>query len=160
MLDTDLLAASLNDHLAGATAGVELARRAKGSNEGTSLGRFLGEIETEIAEDRATLQAVMVRLGVGKDRVKVAFGWVGEKAGRLKLNNRLFGYSPLSRVIELEGLALGVEGKRGLWETLRELEDPALAEFDFGALVERATRQRERLHDERMAAARDAFTRG
>ena len=160
MLETDLLATYLNDHLAGATVGVELARRAKGANEGTSLGRFLGELETEIAEDRATLQAVMAQLGVGKDRFKVAAGWLAEKAGRLKPNNRLFGYSPLSRVIELEALALGVEGKRSLWDALRALEDPALTEFDFAALIERARRQRDQLHERRLTAAREAFTRG
>ena len=91
MLDTDMLGTYLNDHLAGSTAGLELVRRARGSNEGTSLGRFLGELEAEIAEDRAALEAVMDRLGVGKDRLKVAAGWMGEKVGRLKPNNRLFG---------------------------------------------------------------------
>ena len=37
-------------------------------------------------------------------------GWVAEKAGRLKLNGSLLTYSPLSRLVELEGLSLGVEG--------------------------------------------------
>jgi hypothetical protein len=160
MIDSDLLATYLNDHLAGATAGVELARRARGQNEGTSLGRFLDGLTREIEEDRKTLEAVMARLGVGKDRIKVTVGWLGEKVGRLKPNNRLFGYSPLSRVIELEGLALGVEGKRGLWEVLGRLEDPRLAEFDFHALLERAGAQRDALQERRLSAALDAFTRG
>jgi hypothetical protein len=159
MLDTDLLATYLNDHLAGATAGVELARRSRGENEGTALGRFLDELAREVEEDRKTLVAIMASLEVGKDRIKVAVGWMGEKAGRLKPNNRLFGYSPLSRVIELEGLALGVEGKRGLWEVLQRLEDPRLAEFDFDALLERARAQRDTLQERRLAAALDAFTR-
>jgi hypothetical protein len=159
MLDTDLLATYLNDHLAGATAGVELARRSRGENEGTALGRFLDELAREVEEDRKTLEAIMASLEVGKDRIKVAVGWMGEKAGRLKPNNRLFGYSPLSRVIELEGLALGVEGKRCLWEVLQRLEDPRLAEFDFDALLERARAQRDTLQERRLAAALDAFTR-
>jgi hypothetical protein len=159
MLDTDLLGTYLNDHLAGSTVGLELAHRARSSNEGTALGRFLQELEAEIEADRAALEAVMDRLGVGRDRLKVAAGWMAEKVGRLKPNNRLFGYSPLSRLIELEALALGVEGKRSLWEALRELNDPELAEFDFEALLERARRQRDSLHERRVAAAAEAFVR-
>jgi hypothetical protein len=159
MLDTDMLATYLNDHLGGATAGLELARRACRQNEGTPLGRFLEELSHEIEEDRESLKGVMDSLDVGKDRLKVTAGWVGEKAGRLKPNNRLFGYSPLSRLIELEGLALGVEGKRGLWQVLHELRDPRLAQFDFDALLERARRQRDQLQERRVAAGLDAFTR-
>ena len=126
-IDTALLGTYLNDHLAGSMVGVELARRARGSNEGTPLGRYLAELAGEIEEDRDSLKAVMARLDVSQDRLKVGAGWLGEKAGRLKPNNRLFGYSPLSRVIELEGLSLGVEGKRGLWRVLSNLQDTRLA---------------------------------
>ena len=157
MTDLKLLSTYLNDHLAGSTVGVELARRAAGSNEGTDLGAFLSRLATEIEEDRDTLLAIMDRLGVKKDRAKVAAGWAGEKVGRLKPNNRLFGYSPLSRVIELEGLALGVEGKRSLWQVLAELREPRLAEFDFVALLERARAQRDQLQKRRLAASLDAF---
>ena len=160
MTDSRMLATYLNDHLAGATAGVELARRARDQNEGTPLGRFLGGLAGEIEEDRESLKAVMARIDVGTDRLKVAAGWVGEKAGRLKPNNRLFGYSPLSRLIELEGLALGVEGKRSLWQVLRNLNDSRLSEFDFDALLERAHAQRDALQERRLAAALDAFERG
>ena len=37
--------------------------------------------------------------------------WSAEKFGRLKLNGQLSGYSPLSRLEELEILALVAEGK-------------------------------------------------
>jgi hypothetical protein len=136
---------------------VELARRTAGSNEGGELGTVLKRLAREIEEDRDTLLAVMDRLGIGKDRVKVAVGWAGEKAGRLKPNNRLLGYSPLSRLEELEGLALGVEGKRSLWQVLRHLAEPRLSEFDFDALLERARSQRDQLQERRLAAALDAF---
>jgi hypothetical protein len=158
-MDAELLGTYLNDHLAGSMVGVELARRARKSNEGTPLGRYLTELAKEIEEDRSSLKAVMARLDVGQDRLKMGAGWLGEKAGRLKPNNRLFGYSPLSRVVELEGLALGVEGKRGLWQVLRNLQDPRLAEFDFDALLERARAQRDGLEERRLAAALDAFGR-
>lgn len=157
MTDLKLLSTYLNDHLAGSTVGVELSRRAARNNEGTELGTFLEGLAAEIGEDRETLRAVMDRLDVKKDRVKVAAGWTGEKAGRLKPNNRLFSYSPLSRLIELEGLVLGVEGKRSLWQVLAELAEPRLAEFDFEQLIERARSQRDQLQQRRLAAGLEAF---
>jgi hypothetical protein len=157
MTDLKLLSTYLNDHLAGSTVGVELSRRAAKNNEGTELGSFLERLAAEIGEDRDTLHTIMDRLDVKKDRVKVAAAWTGEKAGRLKPNNRLFSYSPLSRLIELEGLALGVEGKRGLWQVLAELTEPRLAEFDFEQLIERARSQRDELQQRRLAAGLEAF---
>jgi hypothetical protein len=155
---SDLLAIYLNDHLAGSTAGLELARRARGANEGTELGAFLATLVAEIEEDRETLLEVMQAVGAGQDRVKVKAAWAAEKVGRLKLNGRLTGYSPLSRVVELEGLSLGVEGKRSLWRMLHALEDPRLAGFDFPASIERAERQRDALEGRRQEAGRLAFS--
>jgi hypothetical protein len=155
--DLKLLSTYLNDHLAGSTVGVELSRRAAGNNEGSELGRVLADLAAEIEEDRDTLVKIMDQLGVKKDRLKVAAGWAGEKVGRLKPNNRLLGYSPLSRLIELEGLALGVEGKRSLWQVLGELHEPRLEGFDFDVLLERARSQRDQLQQRRLAAGLDAF---
>lgn len=153
-----MLAIYLNDHLAGSTVGLELARRARGSNEGTQLGAFLERLVAEIEEDRQTLEQIMDAVGVKPDRLKTTVAWVGEKAGRLKLNGRLLGYSPLSRVVELEGLSVGIEGKACLWKMLRELGDPRLADFDFEALIARAERQREEVESHRLAAGREALT--
>ncbi len=152
-----LLAIYLNDHLAGSTVGVELARRARGANEGTDLGALLDRLVREIEEDRDTLGAVMDAVGAGRDHVKKAAAWVGEKAGRLKLNGQLTGYSPLSRLVELEGLNLGIEGKSRLWAALGELSDARLSSFDFEALVQRAERQRSEVEPFRLEAAREAF---
>lgn len=155
-----LLATYLNDHLAGSTAGLELARRARGSNEGSELGVFLAGLTAEIEADREKLGEVMEAVGAGRDRVKVTGAWAGEKVGRLKLNGRLLGYSPLSRLVELEGLTLGVTGKLALWRMLRELGDPRLAGFDFDALIARAERQRDGLEQRRLEAGRLALAAG
>jgi len=154
-----LLATYLNDHFAGSMTGVELARRSRDANDGSELGVLLGRLSAEIEEDRVTLESVMDEVGAGRDRVKIAAAWVGEKAGRLKPNGQLIGYSPLSRVVELEGLSEGIEAKRLLWAALEPLEDPRLAAFDFGRLTERAARQRTELEPFRLAAAQTAFGR-
>ena len=142
-MEKRLLSVYLNDHLAGSVAGVELARRSQRSNEGGELGDFLAGLTREIEEDRGGLLAVMRALDVSPSRVKPRLAWVAEKAGRLKLNGRLLSYSPLSRLVELEALVLGVTGKKSLWDALAVLApaEPRLAAFDFAALAERAQSQ-------------------
>jgi hypothetical protein len=149
----------LQDHLAGATVGLELARRAARSNEGSPLGDFLAGLAGEIEEDRNSLLALMRSLGVGVDRAKVAAGWTAEKLGRLKLNGRLIGYSPLSRLVELEGLLLGVRGKLAMWEALQAagVRAPAAAGVDLDALVRRAKQQVKALEERRRQVAADVL---
>jgi hypothetical protein len=161
-VETRLLGIYLNDHLAGATGAGELARRARGANRGTPFEAPLQRLATEIEEDRAALVDVMTRLGVGRDQVKMAAAWAAEKCGRLKLNGRLTGYSPLSRVLELELLALGVEGKRAMWRVLASVAaaDERLAGVDLAALSRRAESQRRLLERQRVRAAELAFAPG
>lgn len=146
----ELLAIYLNDHLAGATAGVELARRLRGSNEDDpEFGPALAEICAEIEADRETLKAAMDQLGVGQGKLKPIAAVLGERLGRLKLNGRLWGYSPLSRLDELELLQIGVTGKRRLWRALEHTHASDLPGLELGVLAERATeqlRQLEALH--------------
>jgi hypothetical protein len=134
----DPLSSYLNDHLAGSTLGVNLARRVAAA------------MAEEIEEDRRALLDVMERLSVGQDRIKVAAGWTAEKALR---------YSPISRLEELEALSLGVEGKLALWRTLRHTHgaDPRLAGVDLDELIARAESQRRRLERQRMSAAAEAL---
>jgi hypothetical protein len=63
-----LLPIYLNDHLAGATAGVELARRSLNENKGTEFEEFLRGLLAEIVEDRATLLQLMERIAVRRSR--------------------------------------------------------------------------------------------
>jgi hypothetical protein len=158
-VDKKLLGIYLNDHLAGSTAGIELVRRACTANQGSELGRFLAELTMQIESDRRTLQRIMDDLGVRRDHAKVAGGWMLEKAGRLKLNGQLRGYSPLSRLVELEGLALGVTGKLAVWKALRLLADdePALDAAELDRLVDSAEEQQRGLEEHRLAAARGAL---
>jgi hypothetical protein len=158
-LSGDLLAIYLQDHLAGATAGLELARRTRGANEGTTYGDFLSQLEREIAEDREDLRELMRRLEVGEDRVKIAAAWTAEKAGRLKLNGRLTGYSPLSRLVELEGLAAGVTGKLSGWRALRAIaeRDERLDPVELDRLIARAEGQLSSLAEQHRTAAGEAL---
>ena len=159
MLDRKLLGIYLNDHLAGATIGVELGRRARASNKGTEYGDVLERVTREIEEDRDALRRLMDSLEIGRDRPKVIGAWIAEKVGRLKPNGRLTGYSPLSRLIELETLALGIGGKVSLWEALIEVsgEDARLDEQELRRLAARAERQRKEIWQLRQRAAGEAL---
>ena len=150
----------LNDHYAGSTAGVELAKRAARNSRGDAeFGPALTRLASEIEEDRDSLKRIMGRLDVGEDRVKATLFWVGEKVGRLKPNGELLQFSPLSRVVELEGLLTGVSGKLSLWRTLMELatRDERLEEGELEVLEARAEDQLVRLHALRGAAGLIAF---
>jgi cell division protein FtsB len=145
----------LNDHLAGATGGVELARRLCASNRDDAVfGETLSRVCAEIEADRTVLEQVIEELGYSRSKVKPAAAWVAEKLGRLKLNGQLRGYSPLSRLIELEGLLIGITGKIGLWQTLTELGAGEDLDADLEQLTARAAAQRAAIDDlHRIAAA-------
>jgi hypothetical protein len=149
----------MQDHLAAATAGLELARRARGANEGTDYGEPLSRITDEIEADRNTLEAMLTDLGFGPDRPKNIGAWVGEKVGRLKLNGQFTGYSPLSRVLELEGLIAGISAKLSLWRILVDVaaEEPRLDADHLRRLIERGEEQRRTVEELRTLAAREAF---
>lgn len=152
------LATYLNDHYAGATGGLALARRAASENEGSELGAFLSELADEIEADRATLAEIMGALGVGTDRTKVVAARVFERVGRLKPNAQLRGYSPLSPLVELEVLRLGIHGKLALWRALGEIAGtPPLDAERLSELAARAERQAADVEARRLEVARSAL---
>ncbi|MGI8774219.1 MAG: hypothetical protein ACR2KQ_04265 [Actinomycetota bacterium] len=116
-----LLSIYLNDHLALATVLIEVARRSLDNNDREPFRTALDGVHTSALEQRAALVSVMDELGVSRSVAKVRAAWVTEKAGRLKLNGRIKSYSPLSRVLESEGLRASLELQRSLWDTLGRL---------------------------------------
>jgi hypothetical protein len=159
MADLKRLRIFMQDHLAASTAGLELARRARGANEGTNYGPPLARLADEIEADRGALEAMLADLDFGPDRAKNVGAWAGEKLGRLKLNGQVKGYSPLSRVLELEGLTVGIGAKLSLWRILLEVaaEEPRLDADRLRRLIERGEEQRRTVEELRTLAAREAF---
>jgi hypothetical protein len=145
----------LNDHLAGAVAGTGLAKRLA-AEEG---GEVLPRLATEIDEDREALLELMAALVVPVRHYKTWAAWGAEKVARLKLNGHLLSRSPLSRVIELEAMRLGVEGKAAGWRTLRARAetDSRLDAARLDGLIDRARQQIDELEKLRLAAAAEVF---
>lgn len=155
----NLLSIYLNDHRAGAVAGVELAKRTLGSNRGTEYEAFLEQLLTDIQEDQAALERIIERSDLPKSPVKPGIAWASEKVGRLKLNGAITGYSPLSRLVELEALRLGIQGKWCLWRSLKEVRPPEanVTVEELDELIARAEAQLEVVEEQRLAAARTAL---
>jgi hypothetical protein len=151
----DLLGVYLNNHLAGATAGSELAKRMARSHRRREQGGPLSRLAAATGQDRSALLSIMASLRVTVRIYKVSAAWLGEKAGRLKFNGRILSRSPLSDLEELELLRLGVEGKAAGWRTPRTLADTD-ARVDAGRLdelISRARNQADQLEELRVRAA-------
>ena len=153
MMSQQALRIYLNDHLAGATFGRALVRRAASENPAGELGLFLTGLRQEIEEDHETLQRVMSCARVPSNPAKSLAAVLAERAGRLKLNGSLRHYSDLSRLVELDGLAAGIMGKRALWRALEVLNDPRLTRFNFAELGDRAVQQHDDLERHRRIVA-------
>ena len=153
--EASMLGIYLNDHLAGATAGTELAHRTARSYRDGNKGATPRRLAAEIAQDRAALLDIMTALGVKVRRYKVSAAWIGEKAGRLKFNGRVLARSPLSDLEELELLRLGVEGKAAGWRTLRAQADTdtRIDAERLDELIARAKTQAIQLEELRVRAA-------
>jgi hypothetical protein len=154
---SELIAIYLQDHHAGATGGLALAQRAAGANRESLYGLELEALAEEIEEDLKVLERVMEGIGTKPDRRKDAAAWAGEKFGRLKRNGTWLSYSPLSRMVELEGLVVGVTGKLSLWEALGSVPERVPDGVDVEELAARARDQRSRLEALRRRAASEAF---
>lgn len=141
--ETDLLGVYLNDHLAGSTAGTALIRRLARTYRGQQSGDTLRRMAGEIAADRKALLSIMRNLDVRVRRYKVLGAWLIEKAGRLKLNGSLLARSPVSAVLELEAMCLGVQGKEAGWTALRTIaeRDDRLEVNELDKLINRASKQ-------------------
>jgi len=152
-----LLGIYLNDHLAAATADLELARRTARVHRGTSTGGVLGRLTAEVAEDRAALIRIMMVLGVPIRGYKISAGWLAEKVGRLKPNGHLLRRSPMATVVELEGLRIGAESRILAWTTLLTAAeaDDRLDAGMLDGLLERARRQVDEIDQLRLRAVGD-----
>lgn len=147
----------LNDHLAGSTGGLELARRAGGNSTDPGRTAMWESVRDEIETDREVLKQMLERLDFRSNPVKALLSWAGEKAGRLKPNGQITGPSELGQFVELEMMLIGVTGKLSLWRCLALVDDPRLRDFEIDELIVRAESQRDRLDEHRLALGSRIF---
>ena len=136
---TKLLAVYLNDHLAALVAARGLVERMLGATDDDELATFLQELRPHVDDGQRELERLLRRMGSSPSPLKRSLAWAGEKAARLKLNGTIREPSPLSRVVELEGLKLLLEYERSLWSTLaRTASEDSAGAVDFAGRADRA----------------------
>ncbi|MDO5501994.1 MAG: hypothetical protein Q4G67_02360 [Actinomycetia bacterium] len=151
-IDRTLLQTYLADHLTGASAGRARVTKMSEWYADSSLGPDLTRIAEQIEEEYHRLEDLIDELGLRQSYPKMALARLGELAGRLKANGRVFTGSPMTPLLELELMRSAVNGKQGLWEALAEYADElGLDAEELESLAERAGEQSEiltRLHAE------------
>lgn len=147
----------LNDHLAGSISALELISHWAEIHKGEPLGSFFLEIEREIKADQDTLRDVMQTLGIEESKVRKAGAWAAEKIGRARMIIAGDHRDSLGLVLTLEGLIMGVTGKKLLWATLAATKSTRLDNYNLDQLQQRAGQQVERIEAERLSAVRQTF---
>jgi len=147
----------LNEHLAGSVSALELIAHWVETQKGNSLGNFFLEVEREIKADQEALRDVMGLLGVEESKMRKAGAWAAEKVGRARLILAGDEAGRLGLVLMLEGLIMGVTGKKLMWGALAAADLQELDGYDLEDLQRRAQQQIERTEAERISAVRQAF---
>lgn len=146
----------LNDHFAGATAGLNLAQMAAEEHQQDEHGPFFAEIASEIKKDYGTLERLLEEMGTDKSAGKAAAAEIGSKfmAPKFKGDD-----DALNAFVTLETLSIGIEGKLCMWNALKRVEDayPTLEKFGLDELLERARSQRDRIEAQRLEIAPQAL---
>jgi hypothetical protein len=150
---TDLLAVYLRNHLAAARGGLDLFRRVADGAAGTPAGPELAALASEVDADLESLLRIARELNIAENKPFGLAARVGERVGRIKPNGALVRRSPLTDLIEIEGLLVAVAAKLAGWNSMLRATDTRLA--DARARLEdlraRALDQRSRLdqlHDD------------
>lgn len=142
MLDADEpLRVYLDDHRAGASAGLAIARRLA-ERYGVEPGcTDLRRVATEIEADRDQLEAIRDHLGVESGGWKRVLALVAERSRRVKHLVPPGRQSSLSLLEELEELSAGVYAKQRLWVALETGGVPTPDGVDLALLLRRADDQ-------------------
>jgi hypothetical protein len=154
------LAVYLNDHLAGSVAAIELLDHLIIEQSGQRLEKFLVDLRDDIGRDQEVLRDLIQKLDLGESAVRKAGAWIAEKLGEAKVLLAGNEIGDLGLLQALEVLALGICGKELLWRALQTVEGnlSQLQGIDLERLERRAHEQFERVDNERLHLAREAFS--
>ncbi len=135
----------VSDHIAVTAAVGGLARRMATAERWRAHRGVLEPLVTLLADDEQELQAVLRRRGMRRVTLKALLARPAELGGRLKVNGRLIRTSPLTPLVELDGLRLGLAACQAPWRALREVGvDPERA-ADAAERLRRGQESLERL---------------
>ena len=154
---TAALATYLREHLSGSDVAIRVVERLRRTHAGTVEGRLFGALFEDFQHEREVVQAMLAEIGAStlsaKRLVTGAGGVLLAPAARSARGSLAFFRT-------LEGLAIGVQGKRLLWRAMQQLEPP-FTQVSRGGLRELealAVRQWEAIDERRRAVSRSTFT--
>ena len=149
----------LNDHLAGATAGVDLVKTAAENHDG-ELGEFFAQLADEITADYNGLTSLMDQMDAHASGAKEVLAKAGSVVSEAKFSGESVDDPTFGTFLTLETLSIGVEGKLCMWKALKVVEGnvPELAATNIDTLIERAQSQRDRLESKRLEVAGSALS--
>ena len=151
------LTAYLQEHAAGALAGLDLLEHLISSHAGTSDEDFFRQLLADVTQDKGALDEILARFDSSESIVLNTMSRLGERLARAKFLLAGPGQGDLGRLEAVEMVSIGIEGKRLLWLSLQAVALPVWQDVDFVTLISRAVNQRERIEDRRLTAARGAF---
>jgi hypothetical protein len=153
------LSSYLNDHLAGSVGALELLDRLIEIYQAKPLERFFRDLRNEIEADQEILKELIAKLGEKESTVRKAGAWIVEKLSRAKIQPGETREGKMGLFLALEGLALGINGKRSLWRALASASEtaPRLRGPDYATLEKRAIEQHDRVEAKRLEVAREVF---
>jgi hypothetical protein len=155
----DHLATYLNDHLAGAAAGLEMIGHLIDHTKSDETRARLIAVRDGIMEEHRTLRSLMQDLAVGESSTRRLAGWLSEKMTEIKLAVDDQGDGEFHEFEALELLSLGIAGKSCLWTALTAVaeDSPAIRKIDPSVLAQRSDEQRAVVQQLRVEAAVRAF---
>ena len=159
-MSSQALRTYLNDHLAGSVAALELLDHLADLHPDPDRKQFFIGLHAEVQEDQKVLQRLLVQIGGEESAVRKAAAWLTEKFGQAKLRLDDLGDGQLRVLEAIETVALGIQGKLGLWRALAAVSDriPQLQGVDFPRLEQSALQQHQRVEAQRLQTARAALT--
>jgi hypothetical protein len=153
---TTALGTYLREHLSGSDAAIRVVERLRRAHAGTAEGRLFGALFVDFQHERDVVEAMLAEIGASTLSAKrLVTGAGGIMMAPVASSQR----GDLAFLRTLEGLAIGVQGKRLLWRAMQELEPPftQVSRSRLCELETLAVRQWEAIDERRRVWARSTF---
>lgn len=117
----DFVGIYVNDHLAMVAGELDLAQRISRHAKDQALRDFLAEYVSVVRTQQNAMRQILKSRKGREGFLKATLVRGMEKLGRFKPNGHLLTESPLTKVVELEGLMLAADARGLFWGTVRSL---------------------------------------
>lgn len=159
-MNKNSLSIYLKDHMAGSVAALELLDHLIQAATTDEARNFYNQLVVDFKADQKVLATIIDKIDAGEGAMRKAAGWIAEKASWLKLKASGLEEGQLGCFQALEGLLIGITGKKSLWKALemKFAELDVLRGHDFPELIQFAEDQLRRVEQRRLEQAKVALS--